>query len=371
MGQKTQSYTGDLRGFMRLQSGWPLRAGSDILSRRLFIFAAGVAPLALFAPALAVPQDDPDPKKLKPGQFFWHPERSADGPVVIVVSLPDQLVTVYRNGIRIAVSTCSTGRPGHTTPTGTFVILQKDVDHHSSLYDDAPMPYMERVTWGGVALHAGNLPGYPASHGCVRLPRAFAQQLYGVTHLGTTVIIGDRNSVPADVLHSGLLMSQHTEDMAKQAVQQAKANAQTQATGTDVKTVSAIISTKEKRIVVFFNGVPAFEDKVTLQQPDLPFGTHVFNLTGPSDDPAKLKWMAIDLSSDAVTDLDQNESGAAPQASALLFAATMRRIDVPEATAHRLAGLQRPGTTLVITDKPVDPNTYSAPGFTIMTTGDT
>ena len=118
MGQKTQSYTGDLRGFMRLQSGWPLRAGSDVLSRRLFIFAAGVAPLALFAPALAVPQDDPDPKKLKPGQFFWHPERSADGPVVIVVSLPDQLVTVYRNGIRIAVSTCSTGRPGHTTPTG-------------------------------------------------------------------------------------------------------------------------------------------------------------------------------------------------------------------------------------------------------------
>ena len=93
---------------------------------------------------------------------------------------------------------------------------------------------------------------------------------------------------------------------------------------------------------MFVNGVPAFEDKVTLQQPDLPFGTHVFNLTGPSDDPAKLKWMAIDLSSDAVTDLDQNESGAAAQASALLFAATMRRIDVPEATAHRLAGLQRP-----------------------------
>ena len=68
-------------------------------------------------------------------------------------------MTVYRNGVRIAVSTCSTGRPGHATPTGTFVILQKDVDHHSSLYDDAPMPYMERVTWGGVALHAGNLPG--------------------------------------------------------------------------------------------------------------------------------------------------------------------------------------------------------------------
>jgi hypothetical protein len=158
--------------------------------------------------------------------------------------------------------------------------------------------------------------------------------------------------------------------MAKQAVQQAKANAQTQATGTDEKTVSAIISTQEKRIVVFVDGVPAFEDKVTLQQPDLPFGTHVFNLTGPSDDPTKLKWMAVDLSADAVNDLGQNDAGAA-RASALLFAATMRRIDVPETTAHRLAALLRPGTTLVITDKPVDSNTYSAPGFTIMTTGDT
>lgn len=328
--------------------------------------------MALLSPALTAAPDTPvDPKKLKPGQFIWQPDRAPDGPVVIVVPIPDQLVTVYRNGVRIAVSTCSTGRPGHATPTGTFVILQKDVDHHSSLYDDAPMPYMERVTWGGVALHAGNLPGYPASHGCVRLPRAFAQELYGVTHLGTTVIIGDRNSVPADVLHSSLLISQHTEEMAKQAVQQAKANAQTQqASGADVKSVSAIISTKEKRIVVFVNGVPAFEDKVTLQQPDLPFGTHVFNLTGPSDDPAKLKWMAVDLSADAVTDLGQDDAGAA-QASALLYAATIRRVDVPEATAHRLAALLRPGTTMVITDKPVGADTYSAPGFTIMTTGDT
>jgi hypothetical protein len=352
--------------------GWPLRAGTDALSRRIFVFGIGIAPLALLSPALTAAPDTPvDPKKLKPGQFIWQPDRAPDGPVVIVVSIPDQLVTVYRNGVRIAVSTCSTGRPGHATPTGTFVILQKDVDHHSSLYDDAPMPYMERVTWGGVALHAGNLPGYPASHGCVRLPRAFAQELIGVTHLGTTVIIGDRNSVPADVLHSGLLISQHTEEMAKQAVQQAKANAQTQqASGADVKSVSAIISTKEKRIVVFVNGVPVFEDKVTLQQPDLPFGTHVFNLTGPSDDPAKLKWMAVDLSADAVIDLGQDDAGAA-QASALLYAATIRRVDVPEATAHRLAALLRPGTTMVITDKPVGADTYSAPGFTIMTTGDT
>src|SRR5262249_11103249 len=344
---------------------------SDLVSRRMLVFGIAVAPLALYAPDLVALQDDGiDPKKLKPGQFIWQPERSSDGRVFIVVSIPDELVTVYRNGVRIAVSTCSTGRPGHATPTGTFVILEKDVNHHSSLYDDAPMPYMERVTWGGVALHAGNLPGYPASHGCVRLPRAFAQDLYGITHLGTTVIISDHNSVPADVLHSGLLMSQHTEDMAKQAIQQAKnAAAPSQTTTADLQAVSAVISTKEKRIVVFVNGAPAFEDKVALHQPDLPFGTHVFNLTGPSDDPNKLKWMAVDLSPDAVIDLG-GDQGRAVQASALLHAATLRRVDVPDATAHRLAAMLRPETTMVITDNPIDTATYSRPGFAIMTTGD-
>ncbi len=352
--------------------GWRSNAESIPLSRRIVVFGIGLAPLAFCAPDLvALPDDGVDPKKFKPGQFTWQPERSPDGPVVIVVSIPDQLVTVYRNGVRIAVSTCSTGRPGHATPTGTFVILEKDVNHHSSLYDDAPMPYMERVTWGGVALHAGNLPGYPASHGCVRLPRAFAQQLFGITHLGTTVIIADHNSVPADVLHSGLLMSQHTEDMAKQAIQQAKANAKAspQATTADSQAVSVVISTKEKRIVVFVNGAPAFEDKVTLRQPELPFGMHVFSLTGPSDDPSKFKWMALDLSADAVIDFGGDDASAA-QASALLFAATIRRVDVPDATAHRLAAMLRPGATMVITDKAIDANTFAAPGFTIMTAGD-
>src|SRR5262245_54779613 len=259
------------------------RGTSLMFGRRSLLIGFAATPLALLPRAIAADADQfTDPKKLKPGQFVWQPERAPDGPVIIIVSIPDQWVAVYRNGTRIAVSTCSTGRSGHTTPTGTFVILEKDVNHHSSLYDNAPMPYMERVTWGGVALHAGNLPGYPASHGCVRLPRAFAQLLYGVTHLGTTVIIGDRNSVPADVLHSGLLISQHTEEMAKEAVRQAKANTQAQAKGLNgAQTVSAIVSTGEKRIVVFVNGLQAFEDAVMLRQPDMPFGTHAFTLTGP------------------------------------------------------------------------------------------
>ena len=144
-------------------------------------------------------------RDLKPGQFVWYPERAEAGPVAIVVSLPDQLVYVYRDGIRIGVSTCATGRPGHATPTGVFTILQKDKTHHSSLYNDASMPFTERLTWSGVALHAGNLPGYPDSHGCVHLPLEFSKLLFGVTQLGTPVIIADAATAPAEVLHPGLL----------------------------------------------------------------------------------------------------------------------------------------------------------------------
>ena len=129
---------------------------------------------------------------MKPGEFFWDLERAPQGPVVIIVSLPAQRLNVYRNGELVAVSTTSTGKPGHETPTGVFTILQKDKDHHSSIYNNASMPYTERLTWSGVALHAGNLPGYPTSHGCVHLPLAFAKDLFGITGLGTTVIIADR-----------------------------------------------------------------------------------------------------------------------------------------------------------------------------------
>ena len=112
------------------------------------------------------------------------PSARPAGPLLIIVSIPDQKVHVYRNGIRIAASTCSTGKPGHSTPTGVFKILQKDKHHRSSTYNNAPMPNMNRLTWSGIALHAGNLPGYPASHGCVRLPMEFSERLFGITQDG-------------------------------------------------------------------------------------------------------------------------------------------------------------------------------------------
>lgn len=135
-------------------------------------------------------------ERLKPGEYIWAPDIAPAGPVLIIISLANQRAVTYRNGVPIGVSTVSTGKPGHETPTGLFTILQKHVDHKSNLYDDAPMPYMQRLTWGGVALHGGNLPGYPASHGCIRLPLGFARLLYGVTRLGLTVVITKEAAVP-------------------------------------------------------------------------------------------------------------------------------------------------------------------------------
>ena len=138
-------------------------------------------------PAWSAPEPA-GPTDLKPGQFLWHPEISPAGPIVLVVSLDEQRAYVYRNGIAIGLSTISSGKPGHETPTGVFTILQKDKDHKSSKYNAAPMPYMQRLTWDGVALHAGNIPGYPASHGCVRLPYEFSKLLFDATTMPASSI---------------------------------------------------------------------------------------------------------------------------------------------------------------------------------------
>lgn len=129
---------------------------------------------------------------LRPGRFLWMPERQANGAVVIVVSLAEQMAYVYRGGELIGVSTVSTGMDSHPTPTGSFTILQKRRTHFSNLYDNAPMPNMQRLTWDGIALHAGAIPGHPASHGCIRLPMAFSNHLFAATQMGGRVhIIGE------------------------------------------------------------------------------------------------------------------------------------------------------------------------------------
>jgi lipoprotein-anchoring transpeptidase ErfK/SrfK len=185
-------------------TSWSLRTGIAAL-------ALGTAPLqptaaeAPAAPAVVVPSAPPpapalEVGPLEPGAFVWRPELASAGAVEIVVSIPLQRAYVYRGGTLIGVTTVSTGRPGHATPTGRFPIMEKHREHYSNLYNNAPMPFMQRLTMGGIALHAGQIPGRPASHGCVRLPLAFARNLFAVTQVGANVHILDASPTPETAL---------------------------------------------------------------------------------------------------------------------------------------------------------------------------
>ena len=133
---------------------------------------------------------------LKPGQFVWEKRDSYEGPMKIVAVLDIQRIYVFQNDKLLGFSTISSGKKGKETPTGIFNILQKNIDHKSNLYSNAPMPYMQRLTWDGIAMHGGHLPGYPASHGCIRLPHAFAKALFGATQMNQEVVVLKNTATP-------------------------------------------------------------------------------------------------------------------------------------------------------------------------------
>jgi hypothetical protein len=130
------------------------------------------------------------PNFLKPGQYVWRDVPASAGDEHVVISLADQMAYLYRGDELVAASTISSGKLGKDTPIGIFSVLDKRPMYRSKKYDNAPMPWMQRIDQYGIALHAGYNPGEPASHGCVRLPSAFAKKLYSVTDLGTPIYIG-------------------------------------------------------------------------------------------------------------------------------------------------------------------------------------
>jgi len=133
--------------------------------------------------------------------------RPAGEPIIAIVSLRDQQITVYDDKGWIMRAPVSSGQKGRETPAGIFSVLQKEAEHYSNLYDDAYMPHMQRLTWSGIALHGGPLPGYPASHGCIRMPYNFAERLFDVTKLGMRLIVAPGNAVPVAIDHPALFQS--------------------------------------------------------------------------------------------------------------------------------------------------------------------
>lgn len=164
--------------------------GCGVLARGAFAERVALPPAPVEAASTAA-QCGPDPAldgapEAPPAPT---PASAARKGVLIVVSIPSQRLYVFKDGAEWGSTTVSTGRRGYGTPAGTFTILQKHVKHRSRTYGNAPMPYMQRLTWGGVALHAGRVTGQPASHGCIRLPHDFARQLYALTNPAATSVV--------------------------------------------------------------------------------------------------------------------------------------------------------------------------------------
>src|SRR6516165_8794072 len=130
--------------------------------------------------------------------------RTAGEPIMAIVSLRNQRITVYDVRGWILRAPISSGQKGRETPAGIFTVIQKEAEHYSNLYDDASMPHMQRITWSGIALHGGPLPGHPASHGCVRMHYDFARRLFGITKLGMRVIVAPTDVAPAEIIHPAL-----------------------------------------------------------------------------------------------------------------------------------------------------------------------
>lgn len=261
-------------------------------------------------------------ERLKPGEFLWAPEIVPEGPLLLIVNLTTQRAILYRNGVPIAISTISSGRDGYRTPTGIFTILQKQKQHFSTIYDNAPMPYMQRLTWQGVALHAGDLPGYPASHGCIRLPLEFARRLFDVTGLGMTVIVTDRPTVPRVAPTTDLLGTDM--EMAGDAAQWHPERA-------PIGPISIVISGADQRVVVLRNGLQIGSAGVTISgRVD---GTTAYVLRAV--DGAGYQWFTIDLPG-------QPASGAP-------VADLASRFSADAGFREQVRSVVAPGTTVIVT----------------------
>jgi hypothetical protein len=440
------------------------------------------------------------------------------GPLQIVVNIGTQKVTLYSNGVRVAQGPVATGMPGHPTPLGVFSIIEKDRYHHSNIYSGAPMPYMERITWSGVALHEGVLPGYPASHGCIRTSHEFASRLWPLTKLGVRFLVTRTEVTPVEFEHPKLFVPKQkppesriamngatdgrgaerpsklaeaapesessvavpvpeiakpariqieersTSETETQTVEDVKAaeslpSAETgderlKATGTveplapaeapaslappelrksvevpaaseparpaevvpsaaqptdtpaaddiakpaptadppkplapsrmksadqPVKRtgqVAVFVSRKEKKIFVRQGMVPMFDMPIVIEEPDQPFGTHVFTALAATDDGVGMRWNLMTIATDGTVQVEYRESRrrakeppkpighSKPPSTA---AEALNRIQMPKEAVDRIGELLIPGSSLVVSDEGLGRETGRGTEFIVLT----
>jgi hypothetical protein len=304
------------------------------MKRRSLLATAALSGLTL----VGLAQD----RENDPTSFIWNPALSPAGPVLVWVNLKTQTAAVYRDGIEIGSCLVSTGRPGFETPTGVFHILEKDADHHSSQYNNASMPYTERLTSGGVALHAGGLPGYPSSHGCIHLPYEFSKRLFSITELGATVVI-------TNDAETGGVSSDHRIEFTEHDSSDFHWAPHDSPHGP----VAVLYSSADGQLEIIRNGVLIGKGSASFKAlAPKPEGTYTYVLDGWSKDPLGKEvhpsWHQV--------------SGPANSREVKAFS----HIQTDPRLAHVLEAVLAPGAVLVITKDPISKATRSQPGFQIM-----
>jgi lipoprotein-anchoring transpeptidase ErfK/SrfK len=354
----------------------------------------------------------------------------AKGLLSVIISIDKQRLTLYSDGQPIAYSRVSTGVPGHPTPTGVFSVIQKDRWHHSNIYSNAPMYFMQRITWSGVAMHEGVVPNHPASHGCIRLPGAFARQMWGITKLGVRVIITHGEVTPVAISNERLFTLKRepaepkVEAQAKWETTGGTSNAfelaqlsaarrdgqasnatvldvskplapaldamayalgtPRETTGPEFKPVepkplkpgpiAVFISRKEGKIYVRKGFEPVFDAPVTFEDPNRPLGTHVFTALAVNGDNTTLRWNVVSMPGAGSPPVKKSAKGKRVEAPAAPVVGpasnateALDRVTIPPDALERISELMSPGASLIISDKGLGGETGKGTDFIVLT----
>ena len=344
-----------------------------------------------------------------------HEQPVPQGPLHIIVSIAKQRVTVYANGTLVGRAPVSTGMPNYPTPMGIFTVISKNRWHVSNIYSGAPMPYMQRITWSGIALHAGKLPGYPASHGCIRLPEHFAARLWGLSKTGARVIIARDEVAPVAIAHPRLPVPPKPQNKPADALVAAAPSGKIELVanveiagkvGDGTKEIGAIkpappedivqamprpqrqgpvqvfVNRKQGKVFVRQDFKPVFEAPVTITEPDRPLGTHVFTAMQIQEDGGGMQWTAMTIPSGYARARDREgkrdtKLSRAKQEKAVKFAtelaaaptaaAALDRIEMPQAAVERISELLAVGSALIVSDNALSDETGIGTDFIVLT----
>jgi hypothetical protein len=331
------------------------------------------------------------------------PQDRPKGPLQIIISTADQQISLYDNGALIARSSVSTGVQGHPTPLGVFSVISKERWHRSNIYSGAPMPYMQRITWSGIALHAGVVPGHPASHGCIRLTNDFAIRLWHLAKRGTRVIIARDEVRPLEIANSHLFVSTskaapvlpepsavtvtgNDNNTAPATHGALLSNAETpEATDLQIPgsmpagiarqkavPISVFVSRKLSRLFVRQGFTPLFDVPVKIQNPEQPLGTHVFTAMDSQNAGTSIRWTVVSLP-EQLPPAKKREARikqiVATAPSVMLpdkANEALDRIEIPREAIEQISQLLTPGSSLIISDYGISDETGTDTDFIVV-----